>query len=44
MERYEEGARPAVPGGVAAVDDRLDEVSEDIGYMCDGGGDLAKSP
>jgi alkyl sulfatase BDS1-like metallo-beta-lactamase superfamily hydrolase len=30
--------RPAAPSDAAALDDRLDDVTEDIGYTCDGGG------
>jgi len=33
-------ARPSLPAHSKALDDQLDDVAEDVGYTCDGGGDL----
>ena len=33
-------ARPSFPAHSEALDDQLDDVAEDVGYTCDGGGDL----
>jgi alkyl sulfatase BDS1-like metallo-beta-lactamase superfamily hydrolase len=32
--------RPSLPAHSEALDDQLDDVAEDVGYTCDGGGDL----
>ena len=32
-------ARTAVPDQMKAMDDKLDDVADDVEYLCDGGGD-----
>ena len=33
-------ARSALPADSETLDDQLDDVVEDVGYTCDGGGEL----